>query len=117
MADKVTVYEKPTCTTCRNMNKLLTDMGVDFDKVNYHVEPLSESKIRQLLKKMGISARELLRSKEQVYKDLNLGETNKSDDELISLMAEHPQLIERPIVEKGDKAVLGRPIEKVSSLF
>lgn len=66
--EKVTVYEKPTCSTCRNLDKILRDSGIDYDKVNYYVEPLSEKKIHELLKKMELSARDLLRTKEATYK-------------------------------------------------
>jgi arsenate reductase len=66
---------------------------------------------------MGISPRELLRTGEQVYKDLNLGKRELSDDEIVKLMVEHPDLIQRPIVERGPRAVLGRPTEKIKELL
>ena len=113
MAEKVTVYEKPTCSTCRNLDKILRDSGIDYDKVNYYVEPLSEKKIHELLKKMKISARELLRTKEATYKELKLASSDHSEDEIVKLMVKHPELMQRPIVEKGAKAVLGRPIDLV----
>ena len=118
MTDKITVYEKPTCSKCREVNKILTERGVDFDKVNYYIEPLSASKIKELLKKLGIGARELLRTTEAVYKELELSKKKDlSDDELVKLMAEHPDLIQRPIVERGSKAALGRPVENIEKLF
>ena len=117
MSDNLTVYEKPTCTKCREMNKFLTEHGFDFTKVNYYIEPLSERKLRELLKKMGISPRELLRSSEPVYRELGLGKKEFSDDEIIALMVKHPDLIQRPIVERGDRAVLGRPTENVKVLL
>lgn len=66
---------------------------------------------------MGISPRELLRTGEPVYKELGLGQRELSDDEIIRLMAEHPDLIQRPIVERGDRAVLGRPTERIKELL
>ena len=117
MSDTITVYEKPTCTKCREMNKFLVDHGVDFSKVNYYIEPLSEEKLRELVKKMGIKPRELLRSSESIYRELGLGKKDFSDEEIISLMAKHPDLIQRPIVERGDRAVLGRPTERVEALL
>ena len=117
MKDVITVYEKPTCTKCREMNRFLVENGVDFTKVNYYIDPLSEKQLRNLIKKMGIAPRELLRSSEPVYRELGLGKKDFSDDEIISLMAEHPDLIQRPIVERGDRAVLGRPTEKVKTLL
>jgi arsenate reductase len=116
MAD-LTVYEKPTCTTCRKLAALLTELGIDFERVNYHVEPLPEDKLRELVRKAGVPARELLRRKEPVYRELGLAGRDPSDDEAIALMAEHPQLLERPVVERGDRAVLARPIERVEELL
>jgi arsenate reductase (glutaredoxin) len=70
-----------------------------------------------LIKKMGVGPRELLRTGEAVYKELDLGKREVSDDELIRLMAENPDLIQRPIVERGDRAVLGRPTERIRELL
>ena len=99
------------------MDKLLRESGVDFEKVNYYIEPLSEKKLRDLIKKMGIKPRELLRKSESVYRELGLRSKDLSDKEIISLMVEHSDLIQRPIVERGNRAVMGRPIENVKSLL
>ena len=117
MSDQITVYEKPTCTKCREMNKFLVEQGIDFSKVNYYIEPLSEEKLRDLLGKMKMTPRDLLRSSEPVYRELGIGKKEFSDDEIIALMAKHPDLIQRPIVERGDRAVLGRPTENVKTLL
>ena len=117
MSDQITIYEKPTCTKCREMDRFLQDSNVDFSKINYYIEPLSEQKLRDLIKKMGIKPRELLRTSEPIYRDLQLGKKELSDDELILLMVKHPDLMQRPIVERGDRAVLGRPTENVRSLL
>jgi len=117
MSDTITVYEKPTCTKCREMNKFLVEQGIDFNKVNYYIEPLSEQQLRGLLKKMGLQPRDILRSSETVYRELGLGKKDFSDDEIIALMAKHPDLIQRPIVERGERAVLGRPTENVKALL
>ena len=99
------------------MDRLLRESGVDFEKVNYYNEPLSKKKLKELIGKMGISARDLLRTSEQIYRDLALARTPLSDDELIDLMIKHPDLIQRPIVERGKRAVLGRPVENVKALL
>jgi arsenate reductase len=117
MSDNITVYEKPTCTKCREMNKFLAENGVDFTKVNYYIDPIGEKKLRELIKKMGITPRELMRTSEPIYRELGLGKKDFSEDEIISLMVQHPDLIQRPIVERGDRAVLGRPTEQVKSLL
>ena len=117
MSDNITVYEKPTCTKCREMNKFLAENGVDFTKVNYYIDPIGEKKLRELIKKMGITPRELLRTSEPIYRELSLGKKDFTNDEIISLMVQHPDLIQRPIVERGDRAVLGRPTENVKALL
>jgi arsenate reductase len=117
MDDRITVYEKPTCTKCREAGRLLRESGVDFEKINYYLDPIGEAKLRELIGKMGVAPRELLRTGEAVYKELGLGKRELTDDEIIRLMAEHPDLIQRPIVERGERAVLGRPTEKIKELL
>lgn len=117
MADEITVYEKPTCTKCREMNRFLVDNGVDFSKVNYYIEPLTQEKLKELLGKMKLTPRDILRTSEPIYRELGLGKGEFSDAEIISLMVKHPDLIQRPIVERGKRAVLGRPTENVKSLL
>ncbi len=114
---QITVYEKPTCSKCREMSKLLKDKGLDFHRVNYYIEPLDAAKISDLLLKMQLPARAILRSSEAVYKELGLARAELSDQELIALMVKHPDLMQRPIVEKGKRAVLGRPTENVIALL
>lgn len=99
------------------MDKLLRESGVDFEKVNYYVEPLSKKRLTELIRKMGIKPRELLRTSEPIYKELGLAKGEFTDGQIISLMVEHPDLIQRPIVERGDRAVLGRPTENVKALL
>ena len=114
---QLTIYQKPTCTTCRQVHEALKESGVDFEAVNYYMEPISKSKLKELIKKMGISASELLRKNEPVYKELKLSEKKLSDDQIIDLMAKHPDLIQRPIVEKGTKAILARPAERLKEIL
>ena len=116
MAD-LTVYEKPTCSVCRKLAALLTERGVDFDRVDFHIAPLGAREIRDLLRKAGLRPRDVLRSREPVYAQLALAERELSDDELVTLMVEHPQLLQRPIVVRGDRAVLARPVERVLDLL
>jgi arsenate reductase len=112
---EMTVYEKPTCTTCRKLATLLTERGIDFDRVDYHLDPLPEEKIRDLLRKAGAEPRDVLRKKEAGPLGIDLD--GVSDDELIALMAEHPQLLQRPVVERGERAVLARPPERVLEIL
>lgn len=99
------------------MDKLLRESGITYDKVNYYIAPLSKKKLTELLHKMDMKPRDLLRKSESIYKELGLAEDKFSDSELIALMIEHPDLIQRPIVERGDRAVLGRPTENVRELL
>jgi len=114
---KITVYEKPTCTTCREVHHALEESRVDFGAVNYYVTPLSKTKIKELLRKMGMKAEELLRKKEPIYKELKLDEKKLSEEEIIDWMVKHPDLIQRPIVEKGSKAILARPAERLKEIL
>lgn len=114
---KVTVYQKPTCTTCREVYAALKESGVDFDLVNYYLEPIPKTKLKELLRKMRMSPAELLRKKEDIYKELGLDKKKLSDDEIVDLMVKHPDLIQRPIVEKGPKAILARPAERLKEIL
>ena len=114
---RITIYQKPTCTTCRQVYKVLKESGVDFDAVDYYLEPLSKSKLKELLRKMGIPPRALLRTKEPIYRELKLAQKQLSDDEIVDLMVKHPDLIQRPIVEKGSKAILARPAERINEIL
>jgi arsenate reductase len=114
---KITVYQKPTCTTCRQVYNALKESGVDFDAVDYYTDPIPKTKLEELLKKAGLSARELLRTKEDIYKKLKIGERELSESALIDLMVEHPDLIQRPIVEKGSRAILARPAERLKEIL
>ncbi len=114
---KIVVYQKPTCTTCRTVYKALVDAGVDFDAVDYYIDPIPKTKLKELLRKMGISARDLIRSKEPLYKELKLAGKQLSEDEILDLMVKHPDLIQRPIVEKGARAILARPAERIREIL
>ncbi|MFN2510125.1 MAG: ArsC/Spx/MgsR family protein [Pyrinomonadaceae bacterium] len=99
------------------MDRLLRESGIAFERVNYYTAPLTKKKLRELLAKMKLPVRALLRTSEPVYRELGLGKAEFTEDEVISLMIEHPDLIQRPIVERGDRAVLGRPTENVKELL
>ena len=114
---KITVYEKPTCTTCRKVAKALTENGVDFEKVNYYVEPFSKTKLQSLLKKMKMKPSEILRKNEKAYKELKFKEKNYTEKQILDLLIKYPALVQRPIVEKGSKAILARPPERIFELF
>ena len=115
---QLTVYEKPTCTTCKRLHELLTERGVDFDTVEHHVEGISEERLRELLAKGGLRPGDVLRTREPLVAELGLDrDPPPPDDEVITLMVEHPVLIQRPLVERGDRVVLARPVERVLELL
>jgi len=114
---KIIVYQKPTCTTCRQVHAALKESGVDFETVDYYVDPIPKAKLKDLLRKMGMKPRDLLRTKEAVYKELKLAERDLSDGQIIDLMVEHPDLIQRPIVEKGARAILARPADRIKEIM
>jgi arsenate reductase len=116
MAD-ITIYHKPTCTTCRQAVQLLKDSGTPFTAVNYYERPFTKTQLTTLLKKTGLSPKDVLRTKEDLYHELGLAKKQLTDDELLDLMVKHPDLIQRPIVETGDRAMLARPADSIKELL
>lgn len=108
----ITIWHNPKCSKSREALKLLEAKGGDFAVVKYLEENPSRQEIGALLNKLGVSARELMRTKEDLYKELGLA--NETDEEkLIDALVDHPKLIERPILIEGERALIGRPVEKV----
>ena len=97
--------------------QLLEEEGLNFDRVNYFLDPLDEITLREILNKAGLSPRDVIRTRDRVYSELNLDSDDLSDDVLLAALVEYPSLLQRPIVVRGDRAVLGRPIENVRALF
>lgn len=116
MAD-ITIYQKPTCTTCRQAVQVLKDSGKPYTAINYYERPFTKTQLKTLLKKAGLSPRDVLRTKEEIYQELGLSKKQLSDDELLDVMVKHPDLIQRPIVEKGDQAILARPADSIKTLL
>jgi arsenate reductase len=112
----VEIWHNPRCSKSRDSFNLLKDRGVDTKVIEYIKTPPTKDELKDLLKKLSLSAKDIIRTKESIYKELNLKSVD-SEDELIKAMIENPKLIERPIVVKGDKAVIGRPIENVINLL
>ncbi|PBQ16585.1 arsenate reductase (glutaredoxin) [Pseudomonas congelans] len=113
----LTLYHNPRCSKSRGALELLHARGLTPDIVLYLETPLDADRVRDLLGKLGIGARQLLRTGEDDYKQLNLADPSLSDEQLIAAMAAHPKLIERPILVAGDKAVIGRPPENILELL
>ncbi len=117
MSAGITIYQKPTCSTCRDAVKLVQASGQPFTAINYYEQPFTKARLKGLLKRAGLSARDILRTKEEVYKELGLAKKQVSEDGLIDLMLKHPDLIQRPLIEKGERVILARPAETVKQLL
>ncbi|MCE0461769.1 arsenate reductase (glutaredoxin) [Pseudomonas uvaldensis] len=113
----LTLYHNPRCSKSRGALELLEARGLTSTVVHYLDTPLDTAQLERLLGKLGIPARQLLRTGEEQYKALNLADANLTEAQLIAAMAAHPKLIERPILEAGDKAVIGRPPEKILEIL
>jgi arsenate reductase len=99
------------------VHKALQETGVDFDAVDYYIDPIPKTKLKELLRKMDMPARSLLRTKEEVYRTLRLADRDLSEDEIVDLMVKHPDLLQRPIVEKGNRAILARPADRLKEIL
>ena len=117
MAENIVIYQKPTCSTCRETVKILKEEGVEFESINYMLEPPSLDEMKAIIKKLGVSPKEVFRKKEPLYKEIGIADRDISDNDLIRILVENPELIERPIVVRGKKAVIARPPEKIKELF
>ncbi len=111
------LYHNPRCSKSRGALELLQARGMQPTVVRYLDAPPSEAELHALLAKLGLSARQLLRTGEEEYQSLGLADTALTDAQIIAAMARHPRLIERPILIAGDKAVIGRPPERVLELL
>lgn len=110
-----TIYHNPRCSKSRQTLALLQENGVEPEVIEYIKTPLTETEIKSLLKKLSLSASQLVRKQEADFKALKL--TGANDSQLIKAMASYPKLIERPIVVKGNQATLGRPPENCLALL
>ncbi|MBE0149290.1 arsenate reductase (glutaredoxin) [Serratia sp. PL7] len=114
----VTIYHNPRCSKSRETLALLEQHGVEPQVVLYLDTPPSVAELKKLLQELGFaSARELMRKKEDLYKELGLADETLSEEQLLQAMVGNPKLIERPIVVKGGKARIGRPPEKVLEIL
>ena len=111
------IYHNPRCSKSRQTLEILTKQNVDTEIVLYLETPPSTEEVTSILQKLGLSSRDIIRKGEEEYKLLNIKDQSLTENELITFMSENPKLIERPIVVKDDKAIIGRPPENVLSLL
>ena len=114
---KYTIFHNPRCSKSRQTLQILKDNGCDIKVFLYLETTIDQSFLERIIKKISLSPRDLLRKGEQEFKDNDLKNKNLSDLEIIEFMVKYPKLIERPIVIKGDQAILGRPPENVLELI
>ncbi len=111
------VYQKPTCSKCRNLLKTLQERKVAFDAINYYTHPLTAKELKSILKKLDMEPKEIMRTGEPVYKELQISTKPYTDSELIEFLVKYPDLIQRPIVVTGDTARIVRSDEATEELF
>lgn len=114
---ELTLYHNPRCSKSRGALELLEQRGLNPTVVRYLETPPTAAELRQILTRLGIGPRQLLRSGEEEYKTLDLANPAHGDADIIAAMVAHPKLIERPILVAGDVAVIGRPPEKVLEIL
>lgn len=113
----LTIYHNPRCSKSRQALEILQQQQLDITVVEYLKNPPDQAELKSLLTKLAMTPRQLLRTGEQEYKDLQLSQPTITDAQLITAMTQHPKLIERPIVVLGERAVVGRPPERVLELL
>jgi arsenate reductase len=113
----VKIYHNPRCSKSRQTLSLIKEHGAEPDIIEYLKHPPDKSQLKKILHQLGMKPRDLVRKKEPEYKQLHLDDPALSDEQLLDAMVQHPKLIERPIVISGNKAVLGRPPEKVLEII
>ena len=114
--EKITVYHNTRCTKSRAACSILKSKGMDFDTVEYLKTPLNPEEIKELLKKLGLQAEELVRKKEPLFLE-KFASKKYTESQWLKILSANPILIERPILVKGNKAIIGRPAERIIEIL
>jgi len=114
--NKITIWHNPSCSKSREAMSILETNNVQAEVVKYLESTPSVTQIKEILKMLDITPRELMRKKEDIYKELNL-QDETDNNALIQAMAQNPKLIERPVIIKGNKAIIGRPTDKITEFL
>ena len=115
--EAIKIYHNPNCSKSRASLALLEENGIRPEIIYYLETPPSSDELKQLLRKLGMDIRDILRKSEDEYDQLGLDDSSLSDEIVFDFVSKHPKLLQRPIVVKGDKAIIGRPPENVLSLI
>ncbi|HBE67305.1 MAG TPA: arsenate reductase (glutaredoxin) [Planctomycetaceae bacterium] len=111
------ILHNPRCTKSRQAVKLLQDRGIDFQEVRYLDEPPTPEELGEIVRLLGVSAADIVRRKEALFKELKLADRDLSEQEWLEVLSENPRLIERPIVIHNCKAAIGRPTENIEAIL
>lgn len=116
-SDKLVIYHNSRCSKSRETLQILEDHQISLEIIDYLEDPPSPEELQRIIVMLGVTARDLLRTTEPVYKDAELDDDSLSDDEIIEAICEYPALLQRPIVVAGDRAVIGRPPSRVLEII
>lgn len=114
--EKITIYHNTRCSKSREACSILEKKGISYDTVEYLKTPLNQTELKALLKKLTLKAEEIVRKGEPLYKE-KYASKKLTEAQWIKVLSENPILIERPILVKGDKAIIGRPVERVIEIL
>jgi len=117
MNKKIIIYHNPKCSKSRKALEIIKNKNIEPTIILYLVNKLSKAEVKNLLTKLGLSIRDILRTEEDEYKKNNLKNENLSADKLIDFLIKFPKLLQRPIVVKNNKAIIGRPPENILNLL
>ena len=115
--NRIVIYHNPDCSKSREALQILEDRNAIPDIVEYLDQPPTRQELKQLIEMLGVTAREVLRTTEQIYEDAKLGDVSLSEEEIIEAICEHPALLQRPIVVAGNRAIIGRPPARVLEII
>ena len=117
MNHDITIYEKPTCSTCRQVKKVFDSHGIEFETINYIIDPPSKSGLEKIISGLDVPMQELVRTKEEEFKKLNMDISTMSKADIVTVLHHHPGLMQRPVIEIRGKYVLGRPVGKIEKFL
>ena len=115
--DKIVIYHNSRCSKSRETLQILEDNNVEVEIIDYLEDPPSPQELKRIIAMLGVTARDIMRSTEPVYRDANLDDDSLDDDEIIDAICEYPALMQRPIVVAGERAVVGRPPSRVLEII
>ena len=115
--DKTVIYHNPRCSKSRETLQIIADNQVDVEIIEYLDEPPSAEELKRIIGMLGVTARDLLRTTEPVYREAELDDEGLDDEEIIDAIVEYPELLQRPIVVAGGKAIIGRPPSRVLEII